>query len=115
MLQDLWIIAEPHLLELFGALVTLAITWVSVTVKAKFGLDIDARHREALHRALMSGAQLALEGELTDEAAKRAVVDYARESVPAALRHFAAPDGFLMKMAEAKITEVLLSIKTEDR
>lgn len=106
MLSEIFEAIAPHLLEAFGALLTLALGWLSVTAKRKFGLDIEARHREALHSALTTGARLALDGKLTGDAAVNLAIDYARASVPDAIRALVRDDGVLMRLAEAKLREV---------
>ena len=50
----------PHLLELIAALATAIIGWLAAQAKARWGLEIEARHREALHSALMTGVRHAL-------------------------------------------------------
>lgn len=107
MLAEVFEAVAPHLLEAFGAIVTLAVGWLSVTLKRKLGLDIEAQHRAALHSAMMTGAQMAMDGKLSGDAAKRLIVDYVRSSVPDAIRALSAPDGVLMRMAEAKLSLVL--------
>ena len=50
----------PHLVELIAALATAIIGWLAAQAKARWGLEIEARHREALHSALMTGVRHAL-------------------------------------------------------
>lgn len=103
MLHEIWDAVAPHVLETIGALITLLLGWLTMQARARWGIEIEARHRDALHSAMMTGAQLALDGQLSGDAAKRLVMDYVRASVPDAIRALAASDGILMRMAEAKL------------
>ena len=107
MLTEIWEAVAPHLLELFGALLTLLFGWLSVQLKAKWGIEVEARHREALHSALMTGAQLALDRKLTGKAAADLAVGYARKSVPDAIGALIADDGILRNLAEAKLRQIV--------
>lgn len=107
MLTEIWEALAPHVLEAIGALITLLLGWLTMQARTRWGIEIEARHREALHSAMMTGAQLALDGDLSGDAAKRLVLDYVRASVPDAIRWLAASDGILMRMAEAKLGEVM--------
>ncbi|WP_323781909.1 hypothetical protein [Leisingera sp.] len=74
----------------------------------RWGLDIEARHREALHSAIMSGIQAAIE-EGPEEAAEvliSSAVDYARASVPDAISRLHAGDLVLQRLARGKLVEV---------
>ncbi len=44
----------PHFLELIAAIVTIIIGWLAAQARARWGIEIEARHREALHSALMT-------------------------------------------------------------
>jgi hypothetical protein len=50
----------PHLLELIAAILTLIIGWLAAKARVRWGIEIEARHREALHSALMTGVRHAL-------------------------------------------------------
>lgn len=52
---------QPYLLELISTLALAVVTWLARTIKHKFDLDIEEKHRLALHEAIMSGVELALE------------------------------------------------------
>ena len=56
---------RPMLLEIISLIIVAVVAWVGKTAKKKWGIDIEARHREALHWALYTGAQLALKQQLT--------------------------------------------------
>ena len=82
-----------------------------------FGVSLEARHREALHSALTTGAGLALsmiaeliaKGLKPDEARSVALqtgVDYVRQSVPDALKALKPADGLLFDMVRAKSAQI---------
>lgn len=97
--------SAPHFLELLGALVAALISWAAVAVQRKWGLDIEARHREALHSALMTGARMALDRALSPQSAAELAVAYARESVPDAMRKLQPSPEVLANLARAKLAE----------
>src|SRR5262245_5582941 len=57
-LTPLWDTVQPPLITLFGAAATAIVGWLAATLKAKWNIDIDAQHREALQTALTNGAGL---------------------------------------------------------
>lgn len=97
--------AMPHILEIFGVLLTGVITWAANTARQKWGIEIEARHRDALHSALMTGARLAAANKLTGQTAVNMVLDYVAQSVPDALAKLAPDAGVLDDLARAKLGE----------
>lgn len=97
--------AQPYALELFGLALTPAILWVSVRVAKKTGLDIQAKHREALHSALMTAARLALAKQLTAVAAVELIMGYVRQSVPDALGKLKPSEDVLKSLATSKLEQ----------
>ena len=71
----------------------------------KFGIDIEARHRDALHSAIMTGVRLALVNGMSKEAVVTAALDHARLSVPDAINALGAGKTVLVNIAEAKLQE----------
>lgn len=83
-----------------------------------FGLDAEARMREALHSALTTGAASAI-GAFTDIAGRRLsrieieneliawAVSYVLRSVPDAVRFFGLTEARLHEMARAKLVQLL--------
>jgi len=101
-MDELLAALAPHLLELIAALATAIIGWLAAQVKARWGLEIEARHREALHSALMTGVMHALsEGVQGRAAIAKATVDYVHTSVPDALAALKPQPDQLTDMAEA--------------
>lgn len=109
MLQTLIDAAMPHLLSLAGALVSLAIAWVAKRISDWTGIEIEARHRAALHSAIMTGLRHAADGgRVTDRAqVAREAVEYAQRSVPDAIRGLGARGDVLLDLAESRLGEVL--------
>jgi hypothetical protein len=96
----------PHLLELIAALVAILLGWLAAQARARWGVEIEARHREALHSALMTGVMHALSRGLHEQdAVAKAAVDYVKTSVPDALRALKPAPQQLLHMAEAKLEE----------
>ena len=94
----------PHLLELLAAILTLIIGWLAAQARARWGVEIEARHREALHSALMTGVRHALARGVHDQAAVAEVeVNYVRTSVPDALRALRPGPQQLVDVANAKL------------
>lgn len=102
-------IIAPYLPDLIGAAVTALLGYAVTLIKAKTGIEIDARHREALHSALTTGALLGL-ARLGVTASKDelavASVEYARSSVPGALARLAPSEDVLTNLALSKVQQV---------
>lgn len=97
----------PALVALFGTLLTIILRRAAEVATARWGIEIEARHREALHSAILSGLQAALSrGRIGDAAIDDALVHVA-QSVPDALAGLPqATGGVLRSIAESKLREV---------
>ena len=95
----------PQLLAILAALLTAAIGWAATRFAQKTGIDIEARHREALHSALITGPQLAIRGKLTGSAATALTLDCVAKSVPDAIAKLAPSQAVLADLAQAKLQE----------
>lgn len=99
----------PFLPDLIGAAVTALVGYAVALVRAKFGIEIEARNREALHSALTTGALLGL-AKLGVTASKdelaAASVEYAKTSVPGALARLAPSNEVLTNLALSKVQQV---------
>ncbi|WP_339113250.1 hypothetical protein [Thioclava sp. GXIMD2076] len=96
----------PYIMQLIALIVTGIVAWVAAEAKKRFGVEIEAKHREALHSALMTGAQLALArlGPMaSQEALSQITLDYAKRSAPDAIDSFSLSEEFLREMAGAKL------------
>lgn len=109
MLEGIMNAVVPHLLELAAPVVAAAILWVAKRISDKTGIEIEARHREALHSAIMTGLRHAAQGgAITDrQALAREAVEYARRSVPDAIKGLRAGGDVLLDLAESRLGEVL--------
>ena len=106
-MHDLIQAAMPQILDIAGIVLAGVLTWAAAAAKRKFGIDIDARHRESLHSALMTGARLAAARQMTGKAAVGLILDYVRQSVPDALDRLMPGQGVLADLAEAKLHEAV--------
>ena len=98
-----------------AAIVAFLVGQLLLLLKRKFGLDIDARNREALQTALTNGAGLILQksaglaaGKVLDLRSHLVAdaVRYVEKSAPDALKHFGlTPDAVAEKIA-AKLSQV---------
>ena len=95
----------PHLLDIASALLAGAIGWAALRFHTWTGIQIEARHREALHSALMTGARAALSKGMPMQQAVDFAVGYAQSSVPAAVAKLKPADPVLQQLARAKLQE----------
>ncbi len=98
----------PHLLDMAGIAVAVMLAGITGTLKARWGIEIEARHREALHSALMTGIASALGRGLTGEGAvTAAIMHVSAGGAPDAVRYFELGQPALERMARAKLQELL--------
>lgn len=83
--------------------------WLRLSVQTHryLGMEVEARHREALHSAIMTGVRRSLAEGLSREQILQEALNYARTSVPDAVRALVRDDGVLRALAEAKLREML--------
>jgi hypothetical protein len=106
--SDLSAALVPGIVTLFGTLLTLILARLSNLARERWGIEVEARHREALHSAIMSGIQAALARGLTGQAAVSAAINHATVSVPDAIRKLPqATPAVLSSIAEAKLREAI--------
>jgi len=105
-LDTLWALLSPYLIELLAALMTIFIAQVSLAVRRRTGLEIEAALRQALHQALETGAMAAKKDGKFGEDAVQATIAHARSSVPDAIRQLAPPPDVLVNLALSKIAKV---------
>lgn len=97
----------PLILQLIGGGLGILLMWAANTARTRWGIEIEARHREALHSALMSGIQSALQRGITGSEAVQAAVWHAANSVPDALLALKPGAGVLTSIAEAKYRDIV--------
>jgi anti-sigma factor RsiW len=95
----------PILLQLIGALLGILLMRAAATAKARWGIEIEARHREALHSALMSGVTAALMKGLSGKEVVDAAIAHAARSVPDALAALAPSTEVLTSLASSKLRD----------
>jgi len=93
---------DNALVPVLGAISTAAISWAAAAFQRWTGMQIEARHREALHSAIMTGIGYARSG-LTPGGSSLnvgSIVDQARDyvlkSVPDALQYFGLKEGTML-------------------
>ena len=95
-------IFSPVLSVLVGIIVTAGVPaifqWLS-----KLGLDIEARHRDALQSALQNATMLALARAGLKGAIPFEAVEYVRQSVPDAVRKFGLDDQKIIELIQPKV------------
>ncbi|MWP39375.1 hypothetical protein GQY15_17550 [Rhodobacter sphaeroides] len=103
---DLLIALTPSLLDLAGVIVTTLIGFATVRFQRWTGIQVEARHREALHSAIMTGARVAIARGLTREVATEFVSAYVRASVPDALKRLSPSVETMDSLVRSKLLEV---------
>ncbi len=96
----------PHVLEIISIMLASMVGWAANTARKKWGIDIEAKHRDALHSALMTGAQLAMQRGLTGQEAINQILQHVQISVPHAVIGLDARTEVLGNLAQAKLQEV---------
>lgn len=105
----------PHIIEIVAAVIGLLAVRAFAYLKAKTGIEIQARHREAIHSALATGVSWAFAKASKNEVAAAAsreeildlVVDYVKRSVPDAIGALKPSPEHLRDMAIAKVEQRL--------
>lgn len=107
---------KPYLVEIMAALVSLLIGWVVAKISKLTGLNIEARHREALQSALTNGVNYGIEkmgrsaAGMTLDVKNVLIADgirYVQNSVPDAIRHFGLTPERIRQLLEAKLGAAL--------
>ena len=85
-------VLQPIITDLLLFLILGAIGWLMRRLPEKWRMDIEAKHRDALHQALDTGVGLLIDtlqkhpGVMVPDMAAGQIVDYVRRSVPGAIR-----------------------------
>ncbi|ACM00207.1 Hypothetical Protein RSKD131_0347 [Cereibacter sphaeroides KD131] len=103
--SDLLTTLAPSLLDLAGVALTALIGFATIRFQRWTGIQIEARHREALHSAIMTAARSAVARGLTREDAAEFVSSYARASVPDALKRLSPSAKTLETLVRSKLLE----------
>ncbi|MFI0477420.1 hypothetical protein [Paracoccus jiaweipingae] len=106
-LSELTTAVMPALLQVIAGVLAILLARAAHTAKARWGIEIEARHREALHSALMSGVRAALSGGMSGSQVIRRAIEHATESVPDAMRSLRPDAEVLETIAKAKLRDAL--------
>ena len=109
MLTNLFTEIAPSLGVLLATVVSFYATKAIRIFERKTGLEIEARHREALHQALISGVQAALASgpKVAVEVIAQRAVEHAQASVPDAIAAIEQATGAnLTRLANRYIREL---------
>ena len=106
-LNELYAVAVPILVAGFGTILTLVIERAAKVARERWGIEIEATHREALHSALMSGVRAALMRGLSGPEAVEAAIIHSSGSVPDAIKALKPDAGVLTRIAEAKLRDAM--------
>ena len=101
------------ILGILAPILTALIGWAAAAINRKTGIDVEEKHRLALHSAIMTGVRLALANGMSKEAVVTAALDHARLSVPDAINALGAGKTVLINIAEAKMQEAAQGTLTE--
>ena len=93
------------IMGILAPILTALIAWAAAAINRKTGIDVEEKHRLALHSAIMTGVRLALANGMSKEAVVTAALDHARLSVPDAINALGAGKTVLINIAEAKMQE----------
>ncbi|MDP0925658.1 hypothetical protein Q0601_00585 [Paracoccus onubensis] len=114
-------ILQPIIVDYAVWLILAALAWFFRRLPERWRIDIEARHRAALHSALNTGVGLAIDTlqrhpsiAVPDRTAGE-IVSYVRQSVPGAIRKLGPSQEQLEQMARAKLQERLDTITGRDR
>lgn len=97
----------PHLMEVIGLALTILLGGLFSTLKTRWGIEIEARHRAALHSAIMTGVLAALDRGLAGEAAVNAALGHVHASVPDAIEKLRPAPGVIDNLIGAALRETL--------
>lgn len=114
-------ILQPIIVDYAVFLLAGGAAWFFRFLPTKWRLDVEARHRDALHKALNTGVGLALDtiqlhpGVAAADLAASQVVGYVKRSVPDAIKKLGPSQKQLEDMARSKIQEAVDGIAGRDR
>lgn len=101
----------PTLVLIAESVIGLVLAWAAVTAKRKWNIDIEAKHRDALHMAFLTAAKLAVAKQLTGQAALQLALEYAAKSVPEALNYLRPSVATQKDLAQSKLQTVTQGIE----
>ena len=121
MLDSIQAVLQPIIVDYAVWIALGLIGWLMRRLPERFRLDIEARHREALHRALDTAVGLIIDtaqrhpGIAIPDAAITRGLGYIRQSVPQALRRLGPSQEQLEAMLRSKLQARLDALAGRDR
>ena len=108
-MEDLLTTLTPFLLDLLAVVLTAALVLVTRQITVWTGVQIEAKHRDALHEAIMSGVESAIAHGVETGAGtfKAHVLAHVRASVPDAMKALKPLPDVLERIIERKAMEAL--------
>lgn len=110
---------RPYVVELVGLVIAGAVAWATKKFHDLTGINIEAKHREALQSALRNGANLVIDkiptGGKVDvhSAPVAAAIRYVMESVPDAVNYFGLTPDKIADLLKPKIAVPAVVVATE--
>ncbi|MCL4065909.1 hypothetical protein M3484_04950 [Pseudomonas sp. GX19020] len=102
--QAFFLTLLPHLTEVASAVIAILLAGLFRILKTRWGIEIEARHREALQSAMMTGITAALSRGLKADAAIAAAIQHAAGAgARDAVEFFNLGVDDLKRLAEAKL------------
>ena len=96
----------PTLLQVIAAILGVLLMRAANTARTRWGIEIEARHREALQSALMTGITAALSRGLRGPEAITAAIEHAAKAgAPDAIDFFGLGLDDLTRIAESKLQQ----------
>ena len=120
-LDSIQSIIQPILVELLLTLILAVLAWFLRLLPERFRVDIEAKHRAALHSAIDTGVGLLIDTMqkhptiAAPDVAIGTVLDYVERSVPDAIRRLGPSRAQLKDMARAKLTQQVDAMLGRDR
>lgn len=114
-------IIQPILVELLLTLILAVLAWFLRLLPERFRVDIEAKHRAALHSAIDTGVGLLIDTMqkhptiAAPDMAIGTVLDYVERSVPDAIRRLGPSRSQLEDMARAKLQQQVDAVLGRDR
>jgi lysylphosphatidylglycerol synthetase-like protein (DUF2156 family) len=92
---------RPYIAEMIGLVVAAIVAYLVQLIRRWTGIEIEARHREALQSALANAAMVAADRGVAAGAA------YVEHSVPDALKHFKLDQAGIQRLLEPKLAGLI--------
>lgn len=105
MSQEIMEALAPYLAEIVAILVLFALSPVIAAFQRWTGIQIQARHRDALHSAIRTGVLVSIDKGLGGPALSAAVREYVALSVPDALTALGPTGDVLEALIASKVAE----------